>query len=60
MTDDKSTLNDLLAEMSVPERRRTDLRWLLRNLAIHNEAHPNFAEAMQHVKSMLRKETNDN
>lgn len=48
---------DLLAairEMDVPEMRRTDFRWLLRNLAIRNSGHPNFPRVMARVKELCR------
>ena len=53
---DLETLETLLRGMAVPERRRRDLGWLSRNLAIHNEEHPNFEQARQHIMKMMRKD----
>lgn len=36
----------MLDEMDVPEKRKNDLEWLKRNLAIRNSNHPFFKDAM--------------
>ena len=45
----KSALGTILAQMDVPEMRKTitaeNLRWLNRNLAIRNKNHPMFKTA---------------
>ena len=41
--------------MDVPQLRKTDLRWLSRNLAIRNLNHPEFHRAMQIIHDLLRK-----
>jgi hypothetical protein len=38
----------------IPERRRRDWRWLLRNLWIRNSDHPRLAEVIDQVKSNAR------
>jgi hypothetical protein len=47
-------LADLLAGMDVPEQRKTDLRWLARNLAIRNGDHPNFEAAFVLIKTQIK------
>lgn len=39
-------LKQMLDEMDVPEKRKNDLEWLKRNLAIRNSNHPFFKDAM--------------
>jgi len=43
---DRNTLRRTLREMEVPDHRRglteTNVKWLLRNLAIRNQSHPNY------------------
>ena len=46
-------LRQLLSEMDVPEFRRFDYRWLLRNLAIRNGDHPRFNDAIEMIKKEL-------
>lgn len=46
----ETKLEKLLATMDVPVSRINDMRWLLRNLAIRNSEHPNFAEAIKLIK----------
>ena len=36
--------------MDIPPVRISDLGWLMRNLAIRNQDHPDFAEAMSLIK----------
>lgn len=38
----------------VPKLRKQDWRWLLRNLAVRNSAHPRFAEVIEQVKRNLK------
>ena len=44
------SLKTLLDKMDVPEQRKTDFAWLLRNLAIRNSNHPDFQEAINLIK----------
>ena len=44
------SLKTLLDKMDVPQQRKTDFPWLLRNLAIRNSNHPNFQEAINLIK----------
>jgi hypothetical protein len=51
-------MNELIAilnTMDVPRLRKTDLRWLSRNLAIRNRDHPEFFRAMRIIHDLLRK-----
>lgn len=43
-------LTEILATMEVPPVRLSDWGWLMRNLAIQNQDHPDFAEAMTLIK----------
>jgi len=52
---DARTLEALLADMDVPPVRRGDMHWLMRNLAVRNADHPNFAEAMRQIKLQARR-----
>jgi len=50
-------LKNMLVGMNIPEARKNDLPWLLRNLGIQNGAHPNFPNAMKIIKEKLIKQT---
>ena len=39
----------------LPEQRKSDWRWLMRNLAARNATHPRFSEVMEAVKAEFRK-----
>jgi len=43
----------LLDTMDVPELRKTDLRWLLRNLTIRNSENSNFERVISLIKKLL-------
>jgi hypothetical protein len=50
-------LHDALAEMDLPDERKisaapTDLKWLGRNMAIRNHAHPRFADAASSLREL--------
>lgn len=52
-------LKDLLKGMDVPEMRldttsRGNVRWLLRNLAVRNQDHPDYREAMDALKALAK------
>jgi hypothetical protein len=47
-------LQEILDGMEVPQLRRTDLRWLMRNLSINNPDSPLLDEAMAIIKSLAR------
>lgn len=51
----REELHELLDRMDVPEQRKDDLRWLVRNLAVRNGKHPDFPEAQQLIRQLLRK-----
>ena len=53
-------LKDILATMDIPEMRRDinlemNLRWLQRNLAVNNGAHPDAGEALLIIRDLLRR-----
>jgi chorismate-pyruvate lyase len=54
----KSALGTILAQMDVPEMRRTltigNLRWLGRNLAVRNQDHPMFVTARTFLADILK------
>jgi hypothetical protein len=54
----KSALGTILAQMDVPEMRKTltegNLRWLNRNLAIRNKNHPMFNTARIMLTDILK------
>lgn len=45
---------ELLKDMDVPELRRGDFQWLLRNLYIRNSKHPHYNEVMTLIKEQIR------
>lgn len=52
-------LDRLLADFDVPAMRRdltspSNVRWLLRNLAVRNKAHPRFGEAITLLRGLAR------
>lgn len=53
--DDKQRLNALLSTMDVPPARcalePNDIRWLGRNIAVRNHAHPQIDEARALLKA---------
>ena len=54
----KSALGTILAQMDVPEMRKTlsaaNLRWLNRNLAINNKNHPMLNTARTMLTDILK------
>ena len=46
-------LQELLSTMDIPQGRKTDLRWLARNLAIRNGENPNFEKANNLINRLL-------
>lgn len=53
-------LTDILETMQIPENnkdisRLRNVRWLLRNLAVNNSEHKDFAEALEILKEIRRK-----
>jgi len=54
----KSALGTILAQMDVPEMRKTmtaeNLRWLNRNLAIKNKSHPMFETTQTLLEEIMR------
>lgn len=51
-------LQDALIGMTIPERRKKDIGWLNRNIAIHNEEHPNFIKARWLINQLMKEENN--
>jgi hypothetical protein len=49
-----SQLESLTKEMNVPEFRKTDFRWLLRNAAINNSENQNLEQVILICKSLAR------
>ena len=49
-------LDDALIGMTIPERRKKDIGWLNRNIAIHNEDHPNFIKARWLINQLMKEE----
>jgi hypothetical protein len=47
-------LRDLTIGMDLPAFRRTDPKWLLKNLAIRNADHPNFSKAKELVEDLVK------
>lgn len=47
-------LTELLVGMDLPEQRKSDLRWLLRNLEIRNSQHPNCKAGIAAIERELR------
>ena len=48
-------LGELTKKMDVPVFRRTQPKWLSRNLSIRNSKHPNHDEAIVIIKELLRR-----
>lgn len=42
--------DELISTMDLPENRKHDWWWLIRNMWIKNGSHPNFKEAYEIVK----------
>lgn len=49
-------LEELLSTMQIPERRKADYRWIMRNLAFQNSHHPSFDRVMDTLSILLRNE----
>ena len=47
-------LQRLLDGMDIPNNRRDDLRWLLRNLAIRNGDNPSLPQALDVIRKLIR------
>jgi hypothetical protein len=47
-------LDVLLDGMDIPERRKGDCRWLLRNAAISNAGHKNLDNLIQTCKTLIK------
>ena len=47
-------LNRLLPTMDVPENRKTDIKWLQRNLGIRNCNHENFPMAIMIIEWLIK------
>lgn len=49
---DCKELMDILNTMNIPEQRKNDKFWLIRNLGIKNSDHPGFQDAMNIIVMM--------
>ena len=47
--------DELIQGMDLPENRKHDWAWLLRNMWIRNSGHPHFKEAYEIVKQEYKK-----
>lgn len=54
----KERLKEILVTMDIPENRREinfgNLSWMIRNLAIRNRKHPDFEEARDLVRNLIK------
>lgn len=50
-------LNEILKNMDVPELRKSDFSWLLRNLGIRNANNENFSEAISLIQDLVNQST---
>lgn len=48
-------LKEILNTMNVPELRKNDFNWLIRNLGIGNINHPDLREALELIKVLKNK-----
>jgi hypothetical protein len=48
------TLQSILKNMKIPEERKTDMRWLRRNLGINNGSNHQYEDAMRLIKQIIR------
>ncbi len=48
-------LKSLLDEMDVPNERKRDIGWLIRNLAVRNREHAKFNLAMNYILEIKRR-----
>jgi len=49
----QNRLNEILDTMDIPNSRKTDFSWLIRNLFIRNGDHVDFKEAINLIKTGL-------
>jgi len=47
--------SDIIEKMDIPVMRKTDYRWLRRNMFIRNKEHENFNQAEFYLKAIIRK-----
>jgi len=52
-TPDQLRLEQILNNMNVPETRKNDFHWLIRNLGIGNIDHPDLREALELIKKLI-------
>ena len=55
----KEKLESILKTMDIPQIRKNDMSWLMRNIQINNHSHPQIKEAIQLIKTVI-KEGKDN
>jgi len=47
-------LKEILNTMNIPELRKNDFNWLIRNLGIGNINHPDLREALELIKNIKK------
>ncbi len=47
-------LANLTVDMDIPKFRKTDIKWLQRNLGIRNAGHENFEKAIEIITKLAR------
>ena len=47
--------SDIIEKMDIPVMRKTDYKWLRRNMFIRNSGHENFQQAEFYLKAIIRK-----
>lgn len=52
-------LESILNTMDIPPFRKNDMGWLMRNIKIRNDNHPQINEAIQLIKN-INKESKNN
>jgi hypothetical protein len=50
----RDDLEAITSRMDVPAGRRRDVRWLSRNIAVRNRAHPEIGDAVAILSQLLR------
>lgn len=54
--DPNGRLQEILNTMDIPVRRKTDIRWLARNISVKNAKHPDINEALFIIEGLLLQE----
>lgn len=51
-------LEDILNTMDIPPFRKNDMGWLMRNIQIRNDNHPQIKEAIELIKNINKNRGN--